>query len=216
MFGFSYAPDDDAFSGPQAGTGGCRGGCAFDAGTGVSDNDQPNQHHFIEAAMNFVRSINGVDLAFDLGVGHGFLEKQSRSANQDRLGKGRTVVTAGYNIGYAGWVIGGAFAWDNKGLQGPNSRYDATFGVTYETGPWLVGFSVAYTIAKDGQALQPNGALNRRGNDTLFYSEIGGSYKLGPGINLFSVINVARWSGNGTAIEESTGVAWSSGIQINY
>ncbi len=220
QFGFSYTPDDDAFTGFQSvGVGGganCKGGCAYNAGNGVSDNDQPNHHHFLEAGMNFVRSMNGVNLGFDLGLGYGFLEKQSRSAaGQDRLGKDRMVATTGLSIGYAGFTGGLSFAWDNLGLQGPNSRYDLAAGLTYAAGPWLVGADVAYVVAKDGQALQ-SGRLVRRSNDTLVYAEIGGAYLLGPGIKAFSVVNVGRWDGNGTASEEATGVAWSTGMILNF
>jgi hypothetical protein len=223
QFGVSYTPDDDSSGGRQGVTAaGCRGGCAFDAGNGISDNGQTNHHHFVEGATNFVRSFNGVSVAFDLGFGYAQVEKQSRSASGDRLGKDRVVLSSGFNVAYAGWTIGGAAAWDNKGLQGPNNRYDFTFGVTYGAGPWLIGFDAGYTIAQDGQALQAAGGANaspvlvRRSNDTLFYSEVGASYKLGPGIKLFSVVNVAKWGGNDTATEESTGVAWSTGVQLNF
>lgn len=224
QFGFSYTPDDDAPQGVQTvnGAGDCRNGCAFDAGNGISDTRQPNHHHFIEAAAGFSRSLDGVELGFDVGFGYGFLERQSRSGANDRLGKDRIVLGAGFNVAFAGWTIGAAAAWDNNGLQGPNSRYDVTFGATYGSGPWLVGFDVGYAIAKDGQALQgaPAGpaspTLVRRSNDTLLYSEVGGSYQLGPGIKLFSVVNVARWTGNGTPTEESTGVALSTGFQLTF
>jgi len=218
MFGLSYTPDDEA----GAAATGCRGGCAFGAGAGISDNKQTNYHHFVEGAVNFVRSINGVDLAFDIGVGYGFLERQSRSAapGLDRLGKDRLVVTAGYNVAYAGWTIGGAFSWDNKGLQGPNDRYDMTFGVTYGTGPWLVGANVGYALAQDGQARQTGGngapVLVRRSNDSHLTGEVGASYQLGPGIYVFSVVNFAEWWGNNTATEESSGVAWSTGVILSF
>ncbi len=219
QFGLSYTPDDDSPPGNTAQNAygiNCKGGCAFDAGNGVSDNDQANHHHFLEAGMNFVRSMNGVNLGFDLGFGYGFLEKQSRSAvGQDRLGKDRIVATAGLSVGYAGFTGGLSFAWDNLGLQGPNSRYDLAAGLTYGAGPWLVGADVAYVVAKDGQALQ-SGMLVRRGNDTLVYAEIGASYQLGPGIKVFSVLNVACWDGNGAASEEATGVAWSTGMALNF
>ena len=220
QFGFSYTPDDDAFAGFQSvGVGGganCKGGCAFDAGNGVSDNDQPNHHHFMETGLSFARSLNGVNLGLDLGAGYGFLEKQSRSAaGRDRLGKDRIVATGGLNVGYAGFTGGLSFAWDNLGLQGPNSRYDVAAGLTYGRGPWLIGGDIAYVVAKDGQASQ-SGVLVRRSDDRLIYAEIGGSYLLGPGVKLFSVLNIARWDGNGTATEESTGFAWSTGMILNF
>src|SRR5262249_4987067 len=119
QFGISYAPDDDAPGGTQTvtGAGNCRGGCAFDAGTSISDNEQTNRHHFIERAANFVRSINGVDLAFDLGFGTAFVEHQARNANRDRLLKQRWSATAGFNVGYAGFTFGAGWLWDNFGLQ---------------------------------------------------------------------------------------------------
>lgn len=216
QFGISYAPDDDAPTGTQTrnGAGNCRGGCAFDAGNGISDNDQTNHHHFIEAGANFVRSINGVDLAFDVGFGTGFVEKQNRDT-QDRQLKQRYSASAGFNVGYAGWTFGAGFLWDNQGTQGPNNRYDMTAGVTYGAGPWLVGVDAGYTIAQDGRRLVGSRYV-RQGNDTLLYLEVGGSYTLGPGIKAFSAINYAKFGGNDTATEESTGVAWSTGLQLSF
>lgn len=226
QFGFSYTPDDDAPQGVQAVTaaGNCKGGCAFDAGNGISDNDQPNHHHFIEAGFNFVRTLGGINLGFDFGGGYGFLEKQSRSAavGQDRLGKDRVVVTTGLSLAYAGFTGGLSFAWDNLGLQGPNNRYDWAVGLTYGRGPWLVGADVGVVLAQDGQARQNAGAGNgtpvlvRRSNDRLVYGELGGAYLLGQGIKLISALNFGRWDGNGTATEESVGVAWSTGIALNF
>jgi outer membrane protein OmpU len=215
QFGVSYTPDDDSSGGRQGVTAaGCRGGCAFDAGNGISDNEQTNHHHFIEAGANFVRSINGIDLAFDVGFGTGFVEHQSRDTS-DRLLKQRYSAAAGFNVGYAGWTFGAGVLWDNNGTQGPNNRYDVTAGVTYGTGPWLIGVNAGYAIAEDGRRLVGTQYV-RQGNDTLLYLELGGSYTLGPGIKAFSAINYADYGGNGTATEESKGIAWSTGIQLSF
>jgi len=214
QFGLSYTPDDDGPAGRQAGAAGCRGGCAFDAGNGISDNDQQNHHHFVEAGANFVRSINGIDLAFDVGFGTGFVEAQSRS-NGDRTLKQRYAASAGFNVGYAGWTIGAGFLWDNQGLQGPNNRYDMSAGVTYGAGPWVVGVNAGYAIVQDGRRVV-TAAYERLSNDTLLYLEVGGSYTLGPGIKAFTALNYADYGGNGTATEESTGIAWSTGIQLSF
>ncbi|MCC7047140.1 MAG: porin [Alphaproteobacteria bacterium] len=226
QFGLSYTPDDDAPQGVQTVNGAvnCKGGCAFDAGNGISDNDQANHHHFIEGGFNFVRTIDGMNLGFDLGGGYGFLEKQSRSSavGQDRLGKDRIVVTTGLSLAYAGFTGGLSFAWDNLGLQGPNNRYDWALGLTYGKGPWIVGGDVGFVLAQDGQARQAAGPGNatpvlvRRSNDRLIYAEIGGAYQLGPGIKVFSAVNLARWDGNDTATEEASGVAWSTGVALSF
>jgi hypothetical protein len=226
QFGLSYTPDDDAPQGTQTVNGAvsCKGGCAFDAGNGISDNDQPNHHHFIEAGFNFVRAFGDMNLGLDLGGGYGFLEKQSRSSatGQDRLGKDRIVVTTGLSVAYAGFTGGLSFAWDNLGLQGPNNRYDWAMGLTYGKGPWLIGGDIGIVLAQDGQARQVAGPGNaspvlvRRTNDRLIYAEIGASYALGPGIKLISALNLARWDGNGTATEEASGIAWSTGIALSF
>jgi hypothetical protein len=226
QFGMSYTPDDDAPQGVQTvnGAATCKGGCAFGAGNGIADNDQPNHHHFIEAGFNFVRAVGGLTIGFDLGGGYGFLEKQSRSAagGLDRLGKDRAVVTTGFSAAYAGFTGGLSFAWDNLGLQGPNSRYDWALGLTYGKGSWLVGGDIGFVLARDGQARQAAGAGNatpvlvRRSNDRLIYAEIGASYQLGPGIKAITALNLARWDGNGTATEEATGIAWSTGLAVSF
>jgi len=225
QFGISYTPDDDAPQGTQLvnGAGNCRGGCAFDAGNGISDNEQTNHFHFIEAGANFVRSINGVDLAFDVGFGTGFVEHQNRSGTVtglDRTLKQRYSASAGFNVGYAGWTFGVGALWDNLGQQGPNNRYDIVGGVTYGAGPWLVGANVGYALQQDGERLVShpvtNSVLVRRTNDTLLYGEIGGQYTLGPGIRVFSVVNFSIAEGNNTATEETNGVAWSTGFRLSF
>lgn len=217
QFGLSYTPDDDAPGGTQLvnGAGNCRGGCAFDAGNGISDNDQANHHHFVEAGVNFVRSINGVDLAFDVGFGTAFVEKQNRSATRDALLKQRYSMSAGFNVGYAGFTFGGGWLYDNNGLQGHSNRHDFAAGVTYGAGPWLVGVNAGYAIHQDGEALVGT-RYNNRTNDTLIYAEVGGQYTLGPGIRVFSTINFAKWEGNDTPTEDSTGVAWSTGFRLSF
>lgn len=225
QFGISYTPDDDSSGGAQGVTAaGCRGGCAFDAGNGISDDDQANHHHFVEAGANFVRSINGIDLAFDIGFGTGFVEKQNRNATVtglDRLLKQRYSASAGFNIGYAGFTFGVGALWDNLGLQGPNNRYDIAAGVTYGAGPWLVGVNVGYAIVQDGERLIAAGGTGvpryvRLSNDTTLYGEVGGQYTLGPGIRVFSTVNFVRYEGNDTATEESSGVAWSTGFRLSF
>ncbi len=217
QFGVSYAPDDDAPGGTQLvnGAGNCRGGCAFEAGNGISDNEQLNHHHFVEAGANFVRSINGVDLAFDVNFGTGFVEHQARSNASDRLLKQRYTAGAGFNVGYAGWTFGAGWLWDNAGLQGENNRHDFTAGVTYGAGPWLVGVNAGYAFHQDGEARQGTVLVDRT-NDSLIYAEVGGQYTLGPGIRVFSTLNFAKWEGNSTATEESAGIAWSTGFRLSF
>jgi outer membrane protein OmpU len=223
QFGISYTPDDDAFAGFQsAGVGGgtgCRGGCAFNAGNNVSDNDQTNHHHFVEAGMNFVRSVNGVDLAFDIGGGTGFIEKQTRTrGDRDRTLKQRYTASAGFNIGYAGWTFGAGGMWDNRGLQGHANEYHATAGVMYGAGPWLVGVNGGYAIRHDGDRATATaaGGYARRTNDTLLWVGAQGTYTLGPGVRVFSSIDYASWDGNGTMAEEGDGIAWSTGLLLNF
>ena len=226
QFGISYTPDDDAFAGTQTvnGAGNCRGGCAFNAGNNISDNDNispgstRSHHHFIEGGMNFVRSINGVDLAFDLGYGVGFIEKQSRNTSLDRIAKMRHSAQAGFNVGFAGWTFGAGFLWDNQGVQGPNSRYDATVGVMYGAGPWAVGVGVGYALAHDGRRLTSTaaGGYARPTNDTLLMGALEGTYTLGPGIRIFGALNGVSYGGNGTKSEESDGIAVSTGLMLNY
>lgn len=223
QFGLSYTPDDDSPQGTFAGAGGCRNGCAFDAGNGISDQEQNNHHHFVETGVNFVRSINGVDLAFDVNFGTGFVEHQARNGTVtglDRTLKQRYSAGAGMNIGYAGFTFGAGWLWDNQGVQGPNNRHDITAGVTYGAGPWLVGVNAGYAWVQDGEVLVNHPVTgpryNRRSVDSTIYAEVGGQYTLGPGIRVFSTVNFAKYEGNNTATEESTGIAWSTGFRLSF
>lgn len=235
QFGISYTPDDET----TGANGSCRGGCAIEAGNANSINDTAgtvpgttgtgsgSHHHFVEAGANFVRSINGVDLAFSAGYGVGFVEKQERISGGtlaatgtagDKIHKTRHEASAGFNIGFAGWTFGGAGHWSNEGQQGHVNRYDFVGGVMYGAGPWLVAANGAYSIFQDGrrQTATAAGGYAYRTNDTLVSALVEGAYILGPGIRVFAVGQYSKWEGNGTESEEADGFAVSFGTRLNF
>jgi predicted porin len=86
-------------------------------------------HDMISVGVNFVESLGGVDVAVTGGY---------RRADDDRAGmKNPEQYSAGLNLGFAGFTVGGSIAIEDSSRAQDGLAFDA--GATYSTGPWTVG-----------------------------------------------------------------------------
>ena len=81
--------------------------------------------------------------------------------------------TAGVNVSFSGFTIGGAYVNDNLG--GNNAKDAFEIGATYATGPWTIGANYLFIEIE-----QPVG-----GDDEVDAWMFSGQYNLGPGVDLF-------------------------------
>jgi predicted porin len=139
------------------------------AGFGA-DNNANQQSEIIELGVNYVNKLGPVDLAVSGSYGQGNIEAPT-AGNSDR-----EEWSLGFNVGFSGFTIGGAYRNDDLGLSTGNSeQHDYNLGVRYATGPWGVGLAWARITREAGPGL---------GEDETDAYELGGSYNLGPGIVL--------------------------------
>lgn len=212
-FGFSYTPDTTDGNGRS--------------GSPVlkSDTNDVGQENVIEVGVNFARSFGSVDFAWSFGYGHGFVEGDGTAGVACRPNdavdargtpvcivdpdnqQGRDVLATGFNVGIGGWTVGGAFRWDDQGMEGDNREWAAVGGVTYGAGPWLVGGMIGYTEDEDG------GGAND--TDSIISAMLGGTYTLGPGVRVAG--GIEAWRGEGDDGNENfDGIAFTMGTRLSF
>ena len=209
QFGVSYTPDTTDIP---------RGG----GSNTVTDSEDVGQENVIGFGMNFVRTVGSVDLAWSFGYEHGFVEGNGTApgVNCNQPGnpasplvcvtdpdnqQGRDILTTGFNLGFGGWTLGGAFAYDDNGLERDNASYEGVLGVTYGAGPWLFGVQLGGYLNEDGVG----------DDDTTAAAEVGGTYTLGPGVKVSA--GVQGWKGWGDDGNENfDGVAFTMGTGLSF
>lgn len=98
-------------------------------------------HNVWDVGANYVNSFGD----FDVAVSGRWGIAGSSVPREEFYGLGfggddPQIWSAGLNLGYAGFTIGGSFAEQNNTIARDGQAYDA--GISYETGPW--GFSFTY------------------------------------------------------------------------
>ena len=145
----------------------------------LSERNSGQQSEIVEIGVNYVNKFGGVDVAVSGSWGEA--DAENTAANVPVAGVAdREEWSVGAQFGFAGFTLGGAYRDDNRGLSAPNSdRQDYNLGLRYATGPWGVGIMWAHANIEDA------GGTGK--NETDAY-ELGGSYTLGPGIQLIGGI----------------------------
>jgi predicted porin len=157
-------------------------------GTGANFPTNPSPgaegNHGVAVGVNFVRSFDGVDVA----VAGGY--RSILDENPTVFGDAPEQLSAGVNLGYAGFTVGGSWAYEDSelpnGAPAPTDGQSFDLGASYSTGPWSVGLTWLYTESEGGNPLSGTG---NTGEDELNAIEGGVEYALGPGITTsFSVL----------------------------
>lgn len=131
--------------------------------------------------LNYVRSFNDVSVA--IAVGGTYIGQEPNNATapgaEDLWG-----VSTGFNIGYAGFTLGGSFAYTSGftgqtaagvGVDAEGIGFD--IGLAYETGPAAVSIAW-YHGREEGNVFGAGGGIDF--HNTVMLS---GSYTIGPGID---------------------------------
>jgi len=196
-FGLSYAPDGCKESNVASGAIPFACGGSF---AGLPAKNNAGQHSkLVEGAINYIGTYGDTDIAAYVGYGHGTLEAQSGFLG--RL-KDNWQFGMGGSVSYAGYTFGGGMRHTVSGfVNGPDSTFidgaaateqrDYNFGITYQTGPWVVGGQYHRTRT-DLTIVAPAD----EGTDALDGLSLGGTYLLGPGIVLTA--GLEYWSYRGS------------------
>ncbi|MBT3533560.1 MAG: porin, partial [Rhodospirillaceae bacterium] len=197
--GLSYTPDNCAAPAAACTT----------AGTGLQSRlDTGQQSEAVEIGTNYIRQINGMDLALYAGMSKGNVEGTSTAVtaagaeDQDQWG-------LGMSIGYKGFTFGADYRKDDQGTSAANTdRTDYSVGLTYATGDWTIGTAFAHGEVEAGTGLSQD--------ETDGY-QIGAAYALGPGITLTSGVTYWDVQDNLSAVAiENTATVFVFGTLLSF
>ena len=164
QLGASYTPNIDAVGGDRQ---------SSDLNTSEDEDDYNN---FLGVGANFVESFNGVDVAIAGGLEYGQAENNELLAPadiDDFLG-----FSGGVNVGFAGFTVGGSVLHSNGGLDDDGDVLVWDIGATYGQGPWEIGITYLRGETETGA----------NDEDELDRFEIGGRYRLSPGVRVVGAI----------------------------
>jgi predicted porin len=152
----------------------------------VQADENSELHDLIAVGANFVESFGG----FDVAVAAGYRVAQDDTGGNDDPEQ----YSAGLNLGFAGFTVGGSIAIEDSDRATDGTAYD--LGATYSTGPWAVGatyFGSSVSGAGGG------------GDDDMQAIQGGISYAVGPGITASANLLWAEWDGGGGADADGFG-----------
>ena len=161
----------------------------------VQGDKETEQTNLFAVGANFVESFGEIDVA----VAGGYRRAEAPDVgNADDPQQ----YSAGLNLGFAGFTIGGSFAIEDSDRT--TNGWGADAGVAYSVGPWSVGITGFYSEV-DGTSAE---------EDELRSLEGGVSYAIGPGITGSLSVLYAEWEpGSG---EDSDGLGGILGLQVGF
>ncbi|MEZ5647669.1 MAG: porin [Alphaproteobacteria bacterium] len=210
QFGVSFAPENGT-------TGRGSGGADGNAGPVQTEEDNGDFQSITELGVNFVRSMNGVDVAWSLAGVYAALEEcdyvytpvsgQLAGCNPLSPNADRWIGQTGFQVSFAGWTVGAGASFDNRGWHSNKALgWEANAGVTYGIGPWAFGLQGGYGQVNNGywddsnaftDSVAGNTSAYKGGLDTKAAIGLGASYTLGPGILLQAEAQYITWDNKG-------------------
>ena len=160
-----------------------------------ADQDSELNNGF-SVGVNFVDSFGDVDVA--VAGGYRRAESPDGSGLEDP-----EMYSAGLNLGYAGFTIGGSFLLEDSDRA--TDGWGADAGISYSTGPW--GASVTgFHSEVEGTAASGEDDMN---------AIVGAvSYAVGPGIKASLSVLWAEWDGEGTV--DADGIGGIVGMKMGF
>lgn len=221
QFGVSYSPNDCAIAVMPAGNPNQSYYCGI--GNGLGRADVPGaQQDIVEVGLNYVMDYgNGTTVGAYLGGGYSKLAAQeytnSNMRNQNQFGLGASVT-------WAGWTFGADYRMNNTGnkyggidstgaaVNLPKQIQDWQVGLTYGFGAWILGFQYHDTTAR---VKTPTGSS--AGNDRFRMLSVGGTYDLGPGIQLAGGVQAFKaTSYTGQPADQNRGWNFVLGTNLSF
>lgn len=138
---------------------------------GFGNTQNGNQENIWEFGLNYENKFG--DFGILAGATYGFAsDTESNTLIGGIAADEQEQFSAGLNLTYAGFTIGGGYLWDNQGAKGSNDRDVWTVGGAWANGPLRIGAS--YAMQRDDSFVD---------FDVDRYS-LGASYVYGPGMQL--------------------------------
>lgn len=205
QLGLSYTPDTNS----NAQVGGQAGGRSLAFGT-QTDN-AGNIEDVFEVGLNWNGEYEGVGI----GVSGGYVSADIEDLGTVNSGGDPEAWSAGLNLTSGGFTLGGAWYQSEDltgGLAGvanpQNNEEEAwTVGLQYVTGPWTLG--VGYFESETEIAANADAEFE--------VTEIGATYALGPGVDVFAVVDLYENDPNSTVANNEVDVdSWGLGLDIAF
>jgi hypothetical protein len=190
-------------------------GASFTPGTEAEDGkgvtSKTNTYNVWETTLLFETDLAGIGVRASTSYQHG-----SDDTGFDNISS----VSAGLNLKYAGFTLGGGYGrtiTSNRGgaFTNPNDGWAYNVGLAYATGPY--GVSLGYHYGEAEGTIGDNGA-----NESVLVSELGFSYNLSSGVDLKTGVSYVSFeedtelSQNSTGEYESDGWTWINGIYLSF
>jgi len=159
----------------------------------------------MHGSVNYTNNFNGVQLNGSLGASQ--YGKVSNAAATSPLSKGVTDLSAGLQVGAAGFMVGGGYRKVSADLGAENGSA-MSIGVSYTTGPLSVGASYAASVV-DGTAAA--------GDDKATQILIAAAYSIGPGVDLIGALFNMKYEDEGNAAaNQNSGTGAAVGIHLRF
>lgn len=149
---------------------------------------------------------------FDVALAGGYrtiLDENAEPVTGTAFADSPEMYSAGINVGYAGFTVGGSWLREDSELAGgadaPSAGDAFDVGATYAVGPWTVGLTY-FTSSVEGAA--------GGGDDEVDSIEGGFDYALGPGVTTSFSVLYSKWETGGGL--ESEGTVGLAGLSLSF
>lgn len=168
-----------------------------------ADNNTNQQSEVVEIGANYSREFGGIDIGLFGGWGQGDIEAPAAGRSDNETW------SVGARLGYSGFQVGASYRDDDRGRSGSNTdQQEYLLGASYKAKPWSVSLLYWHSEIGAGAGL---------GEDELDAFELGGSYALGPGVNLAGGVQYVEYEDNlNVAANENDALIFLIGTQISF
>jgi outer membrane protein OmpU len=158
-------------------------------------------------AVNYVNTFSGFSVAVSAGIA--YWPKVDNQVSTSALADAITDYAFGFNLGYMGFVVGGAYRKYDAGDNNVNDGYAYNIGATYTTGPFAVGLSWHHSKAE--------GLTSNSGSDEVDQILLSAAYTMGPGVDLIGSIFYLDYSDEtSNQADNNNGVGVVGGVRLSF
>jgi predicted porin len=176
------------------------------ANTGPVDKVQ-NRAYAWHGAVNYTNTFGAFMVAGSAGISYwpSVSDQPSTSALSDSI----VDYSFGLNLGFAGFVVGGAYRRYDAGDLNINDGNAWNLGVTYTTGPFAVGLSYHQS--------ETEGTTTIGGEDKFKQLLGSAAYTLGPGVDLIgSIFYIEYDDETSDAANNNEGIGVVGGLRLSF
>jgi len=173
----------------------------------VEADTETEYHNGMAVGLNFVEDFNGFGVAISGGYRRATVDDARDAAGAEDYQS----ISAGVNLSYAGFTVGGSYAneMDGAATAGNVSQtkgYSWDVGVSYAAGPWAVGATYLHG--------ETEGLLADADEDELNTVSVGVSYQVGPGISARGGVMWAEWENEEG--DDQSGIVGAVGLTFSF